>query len=71
MNFKQSAQQACQQLPHLDGLGDCANLDNAFRFLENVGYKIANMDLLTLDEFTLDVVFAVPDSEQYLVIGAS
>lgn len=71
MNFKQSVQQACQLLPHLEGLGECANLDSAFRFLENVGYKIANMDLLTLDEFTLDIVFAVPDSEQYLVIGAS
>jgi len=71
MNFKEHVSVACEQLPCIVGLKECANLDQAFRFLERVGFRVDKMDLLSLDEFTLDLIFPVENSPLYLVLAAS
>ncbi len=71
MNFKEHVSLASEQFPVLTGLSSCANLDQAFRFLESVGFGVAQMDLLSQDEFTLDLVFPFNDHNRYLVLSAS
>lgn len=71
MNFKEHVSLASEQLPVLTGLSSCANLDQAFRFLESVGFAVAKMELLSQDEFTLDLVFPFDDSNRCVVLAAS
>ncbi len=71
MNFKEYVSLACQQLPALEGLQNCQNLDQALRFLESIGIAVINMDLLSQDEFTLDLIFPISKSSRCLVLAAS
>ncbi|MBN8658947.1 MAG: hypothetical protein J0M35_01180 [Candidatus Obscuribacter phosphatis] len=71
MNFKEYVSLACRQLPALEGLQNCQNLDQALRFLESIGIAVINMDLLSQDEFTLDLIFPISKSSRCLVLAAS
>jgi hypothetical protein len=53
------------------GLGQCVNLDKAFRYLESENFILAQMDVIAQDEFSHDVCIPFPDNQTYIVIGAT
>ncbi|MBX3072762.1 hypothetical protein KF707_02585 [Candidatus Obscuribacterales bacterium] len=53
------------------GLGQCVNLDKAFRFLESENFPLAQMDVIAQDEFSHDVCVPFPDNQAFIVIGAT
>lgn len=71
ISFKQYVSIASKQLPALEGLQRLSNLDQAFRFLESIGIAVKEMDLLSQDEFTLDLIFPISKSSRCLVLAAS
>jgi len=52
-------------------LNETKNLDKAFRFLESVHFPVGQMELVSQDEFSLDVCIPFPEGANYLVIGVT
>ncbi len=71
MKFDDYVKDICETKPEFAGLADCNNLDNAFRFLSSIGFAIAEMDIISQDEFTLDLVFPFPGEQLYLILGVT
>ena len=72
MRFNDDVQLLSIRYPNLaKGLGQCVNLDKAFRYLESEKFLLAQMDVIAQDEFSHDVCVPFPDGQTYIVIGAT
>lgn len=71
MKFEDYVKEISESRPELSGLAACNNLDNALRFLTNLGFAIGEMDIVSQDEFTLDLMLPFPGENLYLILGVT
>ncbi|MBS1991985.1 MAG: hypothetical protein JSS83_15790 [Cyanobacteria bacterium SZAS LIN-3] len=71
MKFAEFVEEVSQTYPNLIGLANCVNLEQGFRFLASIGYDIATMEQIPLDEFTQDLVFPISGESSYLALGVT
>jgi hypothetical protein len=71
VQFKEYVLEVSQKYPELKGLASCGNLDRAFRFLSSIGFVLGQMELVSQDEFTLDVLMPFSGSDKYLILGVT
>lgn len=71
MKFEEYVKDISRDWPELSGLATCNNLDNAFRFLSSLGFSIGEMDIVSQDEFTLDLMLPFPSAQLYLILGVT
>jgi hypothetical protein len=52
-------------------LSEVTNLDRALRKLEQLRFRMAEMDVIAQDEFSHDVLIPFAEGERYLVLGVT
>ncbi|MDZ4833223.1 MAG: hypothetical protein SGJ27_05415 [Candidatus Melainabacteria bacterium] len=71
VKFEEYVKEIGKAHPELSGLARCNNLDNAFRFLTSLRFSIGEMDIVSQDEFTLDIILPFPGEKLYLILGVT